>query len=110
MQYAGTAFPVRPGGHFGGGTAAALALAAALGVGGGVELGGGVTAEGAILADAEEDAAAPFASSLSQAERATTRPIEANRGRMGEHSNAASLSREEIAPAHRAIIAQGGVP
>jgi hypothetical protein len=69
MQNAGTALPVSPVGHFGGGT---LALGEALGAGGGVEAAALATAEA--LADAEAAAAFDLASSLShdQTEAART--------------------------------------
>jgi hypothetical protein len=85
MQNAGTAFPVSPAGHFGGGTAAA-ALALALAEGAALA-GGASTALLALAAAADADVAGadPFASSLSHATRASNgaNARHASRGRAG---------------------------
>ena len=98
--------PVRPAGHLGNGTDAALALGAALGVEGGVEVLAAGVAEALALAVAVADAvaAAPFASSLSQAVRAITSPRPMVLARMGEQSTpisatpVASMPPEEESP------------
>ena len=79
MQNAGTAFPVNPGGHFGGGTDA-LAAAPALGDGPAAVLAGGAGTTGALVDDDEADAdpaGDPLLPSLSQATKFAERSANA---------------------------------